>query len=60
MLNAFSPVQRVTAATAMNSVSSRSHAIFTLTIEGTRREDASIDESDDAPARSVLFRTCTK
>ena len=35
--------KRVTAATAMNHTSSRSHAIFTLIIEGTRKSDASED-----------------
>ena len=29
----------MTAATAMNSTSSRSHAIFTIYIEGTRKSD---------------------
>ena len=29
----------MTAATAMNSTSSRSHAIFTINIEGTRKSD---------------------
>ena len=32
-------VKRVTAATAMNNTSSRSHAIFTLYIEGTRKSN---------------------
>merc|ERR1712029_878674 len=32
--------RRQTAATAMNSVSSRSHAIFTILIEGSRREES--------------------
>ena len=32
-------VKRVTAATAMNNTSSRSHAIFTLCIEGTRKSN---------------------
>lgn len=39
--------KRVTAATAMNSVSSRSHAIFTLLIEGNKRDVSSISEDDD-------------
>ena len=33
-------VKRVTAATAMNNTSSRSHAIFTLYVEGTRKSNA--------------------
>ena len=38
-------VKRVTAATAMNNTSSRSHAIFTLIIEGIKKtdDDGSID-----------------
>ena len=32
--------KRATAATNMNSVSSRSHAIFTIFIEGTRRSES--------------------
>lgn len=39
--------KRVTAATAMNSVSSRSHAIFTLMIEGNRRDISTIGEEDE-------------
>merc|ERR1719474_504556 len=40
-------VKRVTAATAMNNTSSRSHAIFTLCIEGTRKSDAAQIEGQD-------------
>jgi len=42
--------KRATAATNMNSVSSRSHAIFTIFIEGTRR-DESISEA--GPDKSI-------
>ena len=41
--------KRATAATAMNSVSSRSHAIFTINIEGSRREASANECSDDMP-----------
>ena len=40
-------MKRVTAATAMNNTSSRSHAIFTLCIEGTRKSDAAQIEGQD-------------
>jgi kinesin family protein 4/21/27 len=43
-------VKRVTAATAMNNTSSRSHAIFTVYIEGTRKSD-SLEEDDDENGR---------
>ena len=47
-------VKRVTAATAMNNVSSRSHAIFTVYIEGTRRSDTmDVDEDSENLANIV-------
>ena len=45
-------VKRVTAATAMNNTSSRSHAIFTIFIEGTRKSDSDA-ESKDKPDNIV-------
>ena len=39
-------IKRVTAATAMNNVSSRSHAIFTLFVEGTLKDDVLADENN--------------
>ena len=39
-------VKRVTAATAMNNTSSRSHAIFTIFIEGTRKSDSDAESAD--------------
>ena len=45
--NLLGSVKRVTAATAMNNTSSRSHAIFTLYVEGTRKSDAPQMEGED-------------
>ena len=39
-------IKRVTASTAMNHVSSRSHAIFTLFIEGTLKSEPTGDENE--------------
>jgi hypothetical protein len=50
--------KRVTAATAMNAVSSRSHAIFTITIQGVKKElsESSVDLADDnTPTRYSSF-----
>ncbi len=51
--------KRVTAATAMNNVSSRSHAIFTVYIEGTRKSDAmEVDEdgSDEGCPSNIVAK----
>ena len=41
---------RATASTCMNAVSSRSHAVFTITMEKTCATSASVPSSDDTPA----------
>ena len=47
-------IKRVTAATAMNNVSSRSHAIFTVCIEGTRKTEP-VEMTDDTEVLSSIF-----
>ena len=45
-------IKRVTAATAMNNVSSRSHAIFTIFVEGTLKEE--VEDMDNIFAKFHL------
>merc|ERR1712018_497022 len=45
-------IKRVTAATAMNNVSSRSHAIFTIFVEGTLKEE--VEDMDNIFAKSHI------
>ena len=51
-------IKRATASTAMNRTSSRSHAIFTLFIDGVRREAsaAELDDDDSALASGITCK----
>ena len=48
-------IKRVTASTAMNNVSSRSHAIFTLFIEGTLKTEPTGEEENEMANIFVKF-----
>ena len=50
--------KRATASTAMNKTSSRSHAIFTLFIDGVRREASAAESEDDDNSALTTGITC--